>query len=60
MFRFNNHHQTAYCCALLKLQLLKKLVKNVVMNQFGRVAAATILIIVSLAKHNNTLPDDGC
>jgi len=21
MFRFNNHHQGAYCCALLKLQL---------------------------------------
>ena len=24
VFRFNNHHQAAYCCALLKLQLLKR------------------------------------
>ena len=39
MFWLHNHHQGAYCCALLKLWLLKKLVKNVVMNQFGRVAA---------------------
>jgi len=33
---------------MLKLQLLKQLVKNVVLNQF-----------VALAKHNNKLPDDG-
>ena len=39
MFRFNNRHQGAYCCALLKLYLLKWLVKNVVTNQFGRVTA---------------------
>ena len=31
------------------------------MNQFGRVAAyAAILIIITLAKHKNNLPDDGC
>jgi heme exporter protein D len=44
MFQFNNHHQGAYYWALLKLQFL-----NVI-----------ILIIITLAKHNNKLPDDGC
>jgi len=27
MFRLTNHHQGAYCCALLKLRLLKQSVK---------------------------------
>jgi hypothetical protein len=27
MFRLTNHHQGAYCCALLKLRLLKYSVK---------------------------------
>jgi len=37
MFQLNNH-QGVYCYALLKLEL-KWLVKSVVMNQCGRVAA---------------------
>jgi len=40
MFRLTNHHQGAYCRALLKLWLLKQSVDNTLLwIQFGRMAA---------------------
>ena len=39
VFRFNNHHQGSLLLCLAKVIIIKIYSKNVVMNQFGRVAA---------------------